>query len=153
MVCVCYDLLGRGIGERRRGDSGDSGLEISVTMIADETNDRRVKLVRSKDNLFGWTTRGKFNRMKTVSEEDSRKSGEAMGGVDDDDVFIDTRRRRDHMNGILGDILRHLGFLEKDSKETGKLGMRNKGHCTRQTRKRSAIGQVETHLNSYYHGR
>ena len=47
----------------------------------------------------------------------------------------------------------HLDFLEKDSKGAGKLGMRNKGHCTRQTRKRSAIGQVETHLNSYYHGR
>ena len=150
---VCYDLLGRGISERRRGDSGDSGLEISMTMVADDTNDRRMKLVRSKDDLFRWTTRGKFNRVKTVREENSRESSEAMGRVDDDGVFIDTRRGRDHMNGILGDILRHLDFLEEDSKGTGKLGMRNKGHCTRQTRKRSAIGQVETHLNSYYHGR
>ena len=150
---LSYDLFGRSINERRRGDSGDSGLEISMTMITNETNDRRMKLVRSKDNLFRRTTRGKFNRMKTVRKENSRESGEAMRGVDDDDVFIDTRRRGDHMNGILGDVLRHLGFLEKDSKETGKSGMRNKGHCTRQTRKRSAIGQVETHLDSYHHGR
>lgn len=120
-------------------------------MVADDTNNGRMKLVRSEDNLFRWTTRGKLNRMKTVGKKDSRESGEAMGRVDDDGVFIDTRRRGDHMNGILGDILGHLDFLEKDSKGTGKLGMRNKGHCTRQTRKRSAIGQVETHLNSYYH--
>ena len=36
--------------------------------------------------------------------------------------------------------------------EEKKLGTRNKGHCTRQRRKRSAIWQAETHLNSYYHG-
>ena len=149
---MCYDLFGRDIGGRRRGDGGDSGFEISMTMVADDTNDRRMKLVRSKDNLFRWTTRGKFNRMKTVRKENSRESGEAMRSVDDDDVFIDTRRRGDHMNGILRDILRHLDFLEKDSKETGKSEVRNKGHCTRQTRKRSTIGQVETHLNSYHHG-
>ncbi len=52
-----------------------------------------------------------------------------------------------------GGFWNHLDFLEEDSKGAGKLGMRNKGHCARQTRKQSAIGQVETHLNSYYHGR
>ena len=90
---VCYDLFGRGISERRRGNGGDGGLEISMTMVADDTNDGRMELVRSEDNLFRWTTRGKLNRMKTVREENSRKSGEAMGRVDDDGVFIDTRMR------------------------------------------------------------
>lgn len=52
-----------------------------------------------------------------------------------------------------GGFWNHLDFLEEDSKGTGKSGMRNMRHCTGQTRKRSAIGQVETHLNSYYHGR
>ena len=150
---MCYGLFGRGISRRRRRDGGDSGLEISMAVVADDTNNGRVELVRSEDNLFRCTTRGKLNRVKAVRKENSRESGEAMGGVDDNGVFVDTRRRGDHMNGILGDILRHLDFLEKDSRGTGKLGMRNKGHCTRQTRKRSAIRQVETHLNSYYHGR
>ena len=119
--CVCYDLFGRSVGVGRRRDSGDSGLEISMAMITNDTNDRRMKLVRSKDNLFRWTARGKFNRMKTVRKKNSRESGEAMRSVDDNGVFIDTRRRGDHMNGILGDILRHLEFSREGFEGDGKI--------------------------------
>ena len=109
-----WDLFGKVIRRRGWRDSDNSGLEISMAVVADDTNDRRMKLVRSKDNLFSRTARGKLNRMETVGEEKSRESSEAMGRVDDDGVLIDTRWRSDDMDGILGDFSRHLDFLERD---------------------------------------
>ena len=84
----CWDLFGKVIRRGGGRDSDNSGLEISMAVVADGANDGRMKLVRSKNNLFSGAARREFDRMKTVGKEKSRESGEAMGRVDDDETLL-----------------------------------------------------------------
>ena len=112
--------------------------------IAKVANEGRVGVGGGDEDIKATFCIGKRVGVAVMAGQDIIDDGErGMTSTNDDAVAI--------LGLEWGGFWNHLGFLEKDSKETGKLRMRNKGYCTRQTRNGSAVGQVETHLNSYYH--